>query len=116
MLTQKGQIASGRDQDDVIFLPISTAKRKVIGTKQANADVVDAILIQATSISQLQAAQEEAQALLRQRHHLQPAEEEDFSIRNMQEISAAQEASSRIMSLKLAASHRSPSWSVALES
>ena len=103
VLARKGQTASGQDQDDVIVLPISTAKRKVLGTKQANADAVDGVLIQAASIEQIQAAQEEAQVLLRQRHHIQPGEDDDFSIRNMQEIFAAQEASSRIMSLMLAA-------------
>jgi putative ABC transport system permease protein len=60
-------------------------------------------MLQAKSDAQIQAAQEEARVLLRQRHHLQPAEDDDFSIRNMEEIFAAQEASSRIMSLMLAA-------------
>jgi putative ABC transport system permease protein len=103
VLTPKGQSSSGQDQDDVILLPISTAIRKVIGVKQANADAVDNIIMQAKSPGQMQAAQDEAQALLRQRHHLQPAEADDFSIRNMEEIFAAQEASSKIMSLMLAA-------------
>jgi putative ABC transport system permease protein len=102
-LTSKGQSSTGQDQDDVIFLPISTAKRKVIGIKQANADAVDLIMIQAKSGSQMQAAEEEASALLRQRHHLSAADADDFSIRNLQDLFAAQEASSRVMSLMLAA-------------
>jgi putative ABC transport system permease protein len=102
VLTAKGQSSSGQDQDDVILLPISTAKRKVIGSKQANADAVDTIMMQAKSSNQMQAAQDEAEALLRQRHHLSPTEADDFSIRNLQEIFAAQEASSSIMSLMLA--------------
>ncbi|MGB7848234.1 MAG: ABC transporter permease [Candidatus Acidiferrum sp.] len=102
VLTPKGQSSNGQDQDDVILLPISTAKRKVIGIKQANADAVDVIMMQAKSSSQMQAAQDEAKALLRQRHHLSPAEADDFSIRNLQEIFAAQEASSSVMSLMLA--------------
>ncbi len=103
VLERKGQSPTGQDQDDGILIPISTAKRKVIGIKSANADAVDSIMMQATTGSQIQAAQDEAKALLRQRHHLQPAEDDDFSIRNMQEIFAAQEASSRVMSLMLAA-------------
>jgi putative ABC transport system permease protein len=87
----------------VILLPISTAKRKVVGIKSANADAVDSITMQAKSGNQIQAAQDEAKGLLRQRHHLLPSEEDDFSIRNMEEIFAAQETSSRIMSLMLAA-------------
>ncbi len=75
----------------------------MLGIKSANADAVDSIMLQATTDQKMQAAQDEAQALLRQRHHLQPAQDDDFSIRNMQEIFAAQESSSRVMSLMLAA-------------
>ena len=103
VLEAKGQSPTGQDQDDVILLPISTAKRKVIGSKSANADAVDAIMMEGKSGNQIQAAQEETEALLRQRHHLSAAEDDDFSIRNMQEIFAAQEASSHILSLMLAA-------------
>ena len=103
VLSPKGQSPTGQDQDDVILLPISTAKRKVIGIKSANADAVDSIMMEAGSGTQIQAAQEEARGLLRQRHHLLASEDDDFSIRNMQEIFAAQEASSHIMSLMLAA-------------
>jgi putative ABC transport system permease protein len=103
VLASKGQSAMGHDQDDLILLPISTAKRKVIGIKSANADAVDSIMMQAKSTDRIDAAQEEARALLRQRHHLAPSEEDDFSLRNMQEIFAAQAASSRILSMMLAA-------------
>ncbi len=103
VLTPKGQTAMGVDQDDLILIPISTAKRKVIGIKPANADAVDGIMMQAKSSNQMQAAQDEATALLRQRHHLGPAEDDDFSIRNMEEIFAAQEASSQTLSIMLAA-------------
>ena len=103
VLDPKGQSPTGQDQDDVILLPISTAKRKVLGIKSANADAVDQILIEAKSSTQIQLAQDEAKALLRQRHHLAASEDDDFSIRNMEEIFAAQEASSQIMSLMLAA-------------
>ncbi len=103
VLEAKGQSPTGQDQDDVILLPISTAKRKVLGINSANADAVSQILMEAKSGDQIQAAQDEAKALLRQRHHLSQAEDDDFSIRNMEEIFAAQEASSHIMSLMLAA-------------
>src|SRR6202163_565225 len=102
VLSPKGQSAQGQDQDDVILLPISSAKRKVIGARSANADAVDTLMMQAKSGAQIQAAQDEAQALLRQRHHLQATEDEDFSVRNLQELFAAQEASSSIMAIMLA--------------
>jgi putative ABC transport system permease protein len=103
VLARKGQSPMGQDQDDIVLVPLSTAKQKVLGKKSANADAVDSIMLQATTNQQMQAAQDEAQALLRQRHHLQNAQDDDFSIRNMQEIFAAQETSSRVMSLMLAA-------------
>ena len=103
VLDRKGQSPTGQDQDDVILLPISTAKRKVIGIKSANADAVDSIIMAAKSGNQIQPAQDEAKALLRQRHHLAQSEDDDFSIRNMEEVFAAQEASSHIMSIMLAA-------------
>lgn len=103
VLTPKGQSSQGQDQDDVILLPISTAKRKVIGVNAANADAVNSIMMQAKSGAQIQAAQDEAQALLRQRHHLQAIEADDFTIRNLEELFAAQEASSSIMAIMLAA-------------
>ena len=103
VLTPKGQSSQGQDQDDVILLPISSAKRKVIGVSAANADAVNTIMMQAKSAGVIQAAQDEAQALLRQRHHLQASEDDDFSIRNLQELFAAQEASASIMAVMLAA-------------
>jgi putative ABC transport system permease protein len=102
-LTPKGQSSQGQDQDDVILLPISTAKRKVIGIKQANSGAVDNIIMQAQSAALIPAAQEEAEGLLRQRHHLQANDADDFTIRNLQDLFAAQEASSSIMSIMLAA-------------
>lgn len=103
VLTPKGQSAQGQDQDDIILLPISTAKRKVIGINAANADAVSTIMLQATSSGRMPAAQSEAEELLRQNHHLRNSQPDDFSIRNLQELFAAQEASSSIMSLMLAA-------------
>jgi putative ABC transport system permease protein len=103
VLAPKGQSSMGQDQDDVILLPISTAKRKVIGINAANADAVNAIMLQAASAAQMRAAQDEAEALLRQRHHLQPGQDNDFSIRNLQDLFAAQEASANIMAVMLAA-------------
>ena len=103
VLTPKGQSAQGQDQDDVILVPISTAKRQVVGAKAANSDAVDTIMMQAKSAAQIQPAQDEAEALLRQRHHLQTSDADDFSIRNLQELFAAQEASSSIMAVMLAA-------------
>jgi len=101
-LVPKGQSPSGQDQDDVILMPISTAKKKVIGVSQANYAAVGSIMVQAKE-GRTEDAQEQMASLLRQRHHLQSNEDDDFTIRNMEEVFRAQENSARVMSILLAA-------------
>jgi putative ABC transport system permease protein len=101
-LVAKGQSPTGQDQDDVILMPISTAKKKVIGVSQANYAAVGSIMVQAKE-GRTADAQEQMAVLLRQRHHLQPNEDDDFTIRDMEEVFRAQENSARVMSILLAA-------------
>jgi putative ABC transport system permease protein len=101
-LVPKGQSPTGQDQDDTILVPISTAKKKVIGSSQANAAAVGMIIVQARE-GMTQEAQDEMTTLLRQRHHIQPNQDDDFTIRNMEEVFQAQESSARVMSILLAA-------------
>jgi putative ABC transport system permease protein len=101
-LVPKGQSPTGQDQDDVILMPVSTAKKKVIGTSQANYAAVGSIMVQARE-GRTGDVQDQMRALLRQRHHLQSNEDDDFTIRNMEEVFKAQETSARVMSILLAA-------------
>ena len=101
-LVPKGQSPSGQDQDDVILMPISTAKKRVIGVSQANYAAVGSIMVQAKE-GRTEDAQDQMSGLLRQRHHLQSNEDDDFTIRNMEEVFRAQENSARVMSILLAA-------------
>ncbi|HUJ20686.1 MAG TPA: ABC transporter permease [Bryobacteraceae bacterium] len=101
-LVPKGQSPTGQDQDDVILVPISTAKKKVIGSSQANAAAVGQIMVQARE-GMTQEAQDQMTVLLRQRHHIQPNQDDDFTIRNMEEVFKAQETSAQVMSMLLAA-------------
>jgi putative ABC transport system permease protein len=103
VLSPKGQSAMGQDQDDIIVIPLSTAKRKVLGVSQANASAVGVIAVQARGPTAMKEAEEQIVALLRQRHHLQPSQENDFDVRNITEAFAAQEQSARVMSLLLGA-------------
>jgi putative ABC transport system permease protein len=103
VLTPKGQSPTGQDQDDVILIPLSTAKRDVLGVSRANAGSVGSLLVQAAGPEMIQEAQDEMKLLLRQRHRLQPDQDDDFAIRNLSEIFAAQEGSARVMSLLLGA-------------
>ncbi len=102
LLAAKGQSPTGQDQDDVVLIPLSTAKKRVLGASQASAGAVGTVMVQATASSTIQAAQTQVRALLRQRHHLQAAQEDDFTIRNLEEVFAAQESSARVMALLLA--------------
>jgi len=103
VLARKGQSTQGQDQDDTILVPLSTAKKKVLGTSQANARAVNAILVKIREPGAMKGAEQNIRTLLRQRHHLQPGQDDDFTLRNLAEILESQEASSRVLSLLLAA-------------
>ena len=70
VLTPKGQSPSGQDQDDIILLPISTAKQKVLGANKANAKAVSTLMVQASGPAAMDQAQQEMEALLRERHRI----------------------------------------------
>ncbi len=103
VLAPKGQSPSGQDQDDIIILPLSTARTKVLGTNQANARSVQALMVQAVGPKQMDQAQQQIEGLLRERHHRQQGQEDDFTVRNLTEVFAAQESSARVMSILLGA-------------
>jgi putative ABC transport system permease protein len=103
VLAPKGQSAQGQDQDDTVLVPLSTAKRRVLGTTQANARAVNSILVKVRAAEAMQDAEPSIRTLLRQRHRLQPDQDDDFTLRNLSEILESQEASSRALSLLLAA-------------
>jgi putative ABC transport system permease protein len=102
-LVPKGQSPTGQDQDDVILLPISTAKKKVLGSSQARANSVGQVIVQAQGPQLMQAAIQQMTSVLRQRHHLGQSQDDDFTIRNLEEVFKAQETSSQVMSILLAA-------------
>jgi putative ABC transport system permease protein len=103
LLTPKGQSPSGQDQDDIVLLPISSAKRNVLGGSAAAPRAVGSLMVQAAGAAVMSQAQHELETLLRQRHRIQPGQEDDFTIRNLSDVFAAQEASARVMSILLGA-------------
>jgi putative ABC transport system permease protein len=103
MLDRKGQNSWGQDQDDVALIPLSTAKKKVLGVSQANARSVGSISVKIRAGENLADAEEQMRGLLRQRHRLQPYQDDDFTIRNLSEILQTQEESSKVMTYLLAA-------------
>ncbi|MDX2103848.1 MAG: ABC transporter permease [Alphaproteobacteria bacterium] len=103
VLDSKGQTAGGQDQDDVVLIPITTAKLRVLGTSLANRRSVHSLMVEVADASLLHTVAEDITDLLRQRHRLAPDAEDDFSIRILADIFAAMEGVSRILTLLLTA-------------
>jgi putative ABC transport system permease protein len=98
VLTAKGQSAAmGQDQDDVIFVPITTLQKKLTGEPWLRYIVVSAVSKDATY-----AAQEEITALLRDRHRIRPGQDDDFMVRNLADVAQLADQSSRVMTMLLA--------------
>src|SRR5437016_5209717 len=98
ILTPKGLSTQGVDQDDIVIMPYTSAMKRVIGgttLRNINVQIGDA--------QQLDAAQQQIIALLRQRHNIRPGRDDDFTVRNQQEIAQAATATSRVMTLLLGA-------------
>jgi putative ABC transport system permease protein len=103
VLERKGQTTFGQDQDDTVLIPLSTAKKKVLGASQANARSVGSIAVKVREARAMGEAEQEIRGLLRQRHRLQTFQDDDFNIRNLTEVLQSQEASSRVLTLLLGA-------------
>jgi putative ABC transport system permease protein len=98
VLSAKGQSAAmGQDQDDVIFVPITTLQKKLSGEPWLRYIVVSAVSKDATY-----AAQEEITALLRDRHRIRPGQDDDFMVRNLADVAQLADQSSRVMTMLLA--------------
>jgi putative ABC transport system permease protein len=103
VLDRKGQSSWGQDQDDVALIPLTTAKKRVLGRSWPLATSVNVISVRIRDGADMSAAIEEIRDLLRQRHRLQPFQEDDFWIRNLSEMLQAEEESSRILTILLGA-------------
>jgi len=103
LLERKGQSLLGQDQDDVILMPLSTARNRVLGGGTARHRGVGSVSIKIRDGEDMTQAVEQIRSLLRQRHRLQPGQDDDFTLRNLSEVLQAREESSRIMTLLLAA-------------
>ncbi len=101
VLGTKGQSTQGQDQDDTIMVPLTTAQKKLFGMQFPG--MVRLILVQATAPEVMKNVEDQINDLLRQRHHLQPKQDNDFSVRNLTEIMSTQEQSANVMSLLLGA-------------
>ncbi len=105
VLAKKGASGMGRDQDNVVFVPISTAKLRLFGEIRAvNPGAVDSILVKVTSSDAMATVERQIGALLRDRHRLfGKAGKDDFQVRNPAAAMAAQTESTRTLTFLLAA-------------
>lgn len=100
-LAKKGLSPIGQDQDDAIYIPLTTAQKRVFGTKLPGS--VRIIYIKATDKDVLNKAENDIKELLRQRHHIINGKEDDFTVRNLTEMMSASENASKIMTILLGA-------------
>ena len=100
-LAAKGYDTRGTDQGDVIFIPFSTAERKIMGTKFLGS--IGAGFLSAESPEQMAEIVEEVKRVLRQRHKLRPDQDDDFTIRNQLDTAKIQEGTSESMKMLLLA-------------
>jgi len=97
VLDRKGQNTFGQDQDDVILIPLTTAKRKVLGISQANARSVNGISVKVADGEDLKEVQQNVRDLVRQRHRLQPGQDDDFGIRSAAEMVQTKDEQAQLM-------------------
>lgn len=98
-LKSKGQMGP-MDQDDIIFIPLTTAQRKVFGTDFPGA--VSQILVKALSLEDTEIAQQDVRQILRRRHNLGSTQEDDFDIRNSAEFQEKMKSTVQTFAILLA--------------
>ena len=103
LLERKGQSMMGQDQDDIVIIPLTTARNKIFGALQGRIGRVSSIFIKSKDGADMKEAEDKVRDLLRQRHRLTGNTPDDFSLRNLTEILQAQEAASKVMAILLAA-------------
>lgn len=101
VLNPKGQSLDGRDQDDTIIVPLTTAQRKLFGNQVPGS--VRMIMAQAPVDDLMQQAEDDMNNLLRQRHNIREGSDNDFSVRNLTAIANTAAEATRTMALLLGA-------------
>ncbi len=103
LLESKGQSFMGQDQDDTVLIPINTARGRILGQSQGRLRTVGHANIKMADGVDMKLAETQVRELLRQRHRLQPGQDDDFNIRNLSEVVKAEQAASDVLSGLLAA-------------
>ena len=101
VLAAKGQSLDGRDQDDAVIIPVTTAQRKLFGSQFVG--TVRFIMVQAQSADAMAAVEKSMNQLLRQRHRIREGADNDFSVRNLTALANTAAETAQVMSLMLGA-------------
>jgi putative ABC transport system permease protein len=101
VLEKKGQSPMGQDYDDTVLVPVTTFQAKIQGG--LSKFIGGSLAVSAISPQDTGRAQQEISALLRDRHHLAPGTDDDFSVRNLSEIASAQQQGTQVLTTLLAA-------------
>lgn len=99
VLAPKGQSLDGRDQDDAVFIPITTGQRQIFGNQFPG--TIRFLMVQGRSAEVMDEAETEINQLLRQRHRITEGTENDFTVRNMAALAAVATGAAKVMSIML---------------
>ena len=102
-LEPKGETPLGTDQDDTVVVPLSTAKKRLLGGRRLKGKLVNVMFVKSFTAASVDETVRAMTELLRQRHRIQPGQPDDFFVRNLSQILQARADSSRVMTLLLAA-------------
>src|SRR5256885_3167555 len=97
VLVPKGQSGVGQDQDDSVYVPITTLQKKINGQ-----DWLQYIMVSAVSQQASYAAQQQITSLLRDRHRIRQGQDDDFFVRNLSDVAELADQSAKVMTLLLA--------------
>ncbi|HLW81550.1 MAG TPA: ABC transporter permease [Candidatus Acidoferrales bacterium] len=97
VLAAKGSSPFGQDEDDIVMMPYTTVQKKLEGINW-----IHFMMLSADSMDDIQPAEDQISALLRQRHHLRTNEENDFIIRSPTDFTQARVHASNVMTVLLA--------------
>ena len=102
-LVGKGETPMGNDMDDVVFIPLTTAKKRTLGGRRVSGRLVGVVFVKSNSAEVVDDTIRDMTKLLRLRHKIRPGQPNDFFVRNLSSILEARANSSRVMNLLLAA-------------
>ena len=101
LLASKGQSLDGRDQDDTVIIPVTTAQRQLFGNQFPG--MVRFIMVRARSTEVMPRAEKNMNELLKTRHRIRPGQDDDFSVRDLTAMAQAAAGTTKVMSMMLGA-------------